>query len=78
MAIKVAIHPGEFIKDALEYRNLKESQLAKMVGLKTSQLKYILNGKSGITKALALRFEQVFGCTLPAVFLLRSQSNYDE
>lgn len=70
-----AFHPGELIKDELEYRNIPQSELANKIGLSASSLNKMLNGKRPLTPELALTMEAVLGVN--ADMLVRMQSDYD-
>ena len=41
----IAIHPGEMIKDEIEYRGISQKALAAEIGLPASVLNEVLNGK---------------------------------
>lgn len=72
---KVAIHPGEILRDEIEASGLKKSFIAEKLGIRPNYLSDIFTGKRKITAELAFRLELVMGIT--ADFWLRSQARYD-
>lgn len=69
------IHPGEMLKDEIEYRGLSQRSLAAQMGISPSLLNEILNGKRAISTEYALLFEAVLG--IDADIWLRLQAEYD-
>lgn len=69
------IHPGEMLKDEIEYRGLSQRSLAAQMGISPSLLNEILNGKRAISTEYALLFEAVLG--IDADMWLRLQADYD-
>jgi len=69
------IHPGEMLKDEIEYRGLSQRSLATQMGISPSLLNEILNGKRSISTEYALLFEAVLG--IDADIWLRLQADYD-
>ena len=43
-------HPGEVIKDELEFRGISQRRLAKLIGVPASQLNEVLNAKRPLAK----------------------------
>lgn len=68
-------HPGEIIKDEVEYRGISQRQLAKQMGIANSALNEILNGHRPITEKTALLFEAALG--INAEPLLHLQMKYN-
>jgi addiction module HigA family antidote len=68
-------HPGELLKDELEYRQLSQKALAEQLGLPCTALNEILNGQRPLTADVAHRVEGVFG--IPAYMLVGMQTDYD-
>ncbi len=68
-------HPGEIIKDEIEYRGIMQKELATEMGLSPSVVSEVLNGKRAVTAEYALLFEATLG--LPAHVLINLQSNYN-
>lgn len=69
------IHPGEMIKDEIEYRGLSQKKLATQMGISPTLLNEILNGKRGVSTQYALLFEAVLG--INAGIWIRIQADYD-
>ena len=63
------IHPGELIKDEIEYRGISQRKLALQMGVSPTLLNEILNGKR------ALLFEAALG--IDAEVWIRQQARYD-
>ena len=68
-------HPGEVLKDELEYRKLSQSQLAKQMGMSYKVLNDILNERRPLTTTTAMLFEAAIG--VPAEALMRLQLKYN-
>ncbi len=68
-------HPGEIIKDEVEYRGISQRQLAKQMGIASSALNEILNGHRPLKEKTALLFEAALGVN--AEPLLRLQMRYN-
>lgn len=69
------IHPGEMIKDEIEYRGLSQRKLAEQIGISPTLLNEILNGKRSVSTEYALLFEAALG--IDAEIWLRQQGRYD-
>lgn len=69
------IHPGEMIKDEIEYRGLSQRKLAAQMGISPTLLNEILNGKRSISTEYALLFEAALG--IDADIWIRLQADYD-
>ncbi len=72
----VPIHPGEMVKDEIEYRGISQKALAKEIGLPASILNEVLNGKRAINTEYALLFEAALG--IEADLWLRLQADYNK
>lgn len=70
------IHPGEMIKDEIEYRGISQKALAAEIGLPTSVLNEVLNGKRAVTTEYALLLEAALG--IEADLWLRLQTDYNK
>lgn len=68
-------HPGEIIKDEIEYRGLSQRKLAAQMGISHTLLNEILNGKRAVSAHYALLFEAALG--IPAQIWIRMQTKYD-
>lgn len=69
------VHPGEMIKDEIEFRGLTQKQLAVEMGMSPSLLNEILNGRRRVSTEYALLFEAVLG--IDANVWIRMQADYD-
>ena len=54
-------HPGEILKEEIEYRGISQKLLAKEMGMTYSVVNEILNGRRPMTTKTALMFEAVLG-----------------
>lgn len=68
-------HPGEIIKDEIEYRGIAQRQLASQIGVSYSQLNEILNGKRGLNTEMAMLVAAALD--IDAEPLLALQTRYD-
>lgn len=68
-------HPGEILKDEIEYRGISQRKLAKEMGVTCSTLNDILNARRPITEKMALLFEAALG--INAEPLLKMQMRYN-
>ncbi len=68
-------HPGEVIKDELEFRGISQRRLATEIGVPASQLNEVLNAKRTLTAEMALLIERALG--LEAAPLLALQMKYN-
>jgi HTH-type transcriptional regulator/antitoxin HigA len=70
-----ATHPGKMLLDELETRGILQSDFAKLIGYKKSQLNEIIKGKRNVDDELAILLERELG--INANFWVNSQDNYD-
>lgn len=70
------IHPGEMIKDEIEYRGISQKELAAEIGIPASVLNAVLNGKRAVTTEYALLLEAALG--IDADIWLRLQADYNK
>ena len=70
------IHPGEMIKDEIEYRGISQKALAEEIGLPASVLNEVLNGKRAVTTEYALLLEAALG--IEADLWLNLQTDYNK
>ena len=71
----IPTHPGEVLKDELEYRGISQRKLAAQIGVPYSQLNEVLNAKRQLTTQYALLIEAVLD--IPAEPLLKMQARYN-
>lgn len=68
-------HPGEVLKDEIEYRKLSQHKLAEQMGISYKVLNDILNCRRPVTTQTALLFEVALD--VPADSLMRLQLKYN-
>lgn len=68
-------HPGEVIKDEIDYRGISQVELAKQMGISYKVLNDILNCRRPLTTNTAMLFEAALD--IPADALMRLQMNYN-
>ena len=69
------VHPGELLKDEIEYRHLSQKAVAKQMGVPYTAFNEILNCKRPVTTDFALMIEAALG--LPAYMLVGLQTDYN-
>jgi addiction module HigA family antidote len=76
MPMKNPPHPGLSVRyDCLEPFGLSVTEAARRLGVSRKQLSDVLNGRSGISPEMAIRFDKAFGGG--ADTWLRLQAAYD-
>ena len=68
-------HPGEVVKDGIEYRKSAQRRLAEHSGVPNKRLNDILNGRRSMTTATAMMLEAALG--VPTDSLMRLQLKYN-
>ena len=68
-------HPGEILKEELEFRGISQRGLAKQLGISYSALNEVLNGKRALNTELAMMMEAALG--VDAAPLLAMQNEYN-
>jgi addiction module HigA family antidote len=69
-------HPGEVLKELyLETLQLTVTEAAEALGVTRKALSELINGRTGISTAMALRLSKAFGTT--AELWLNMQQQYD-
>jgi addiction module HigA family antidote len=68
-------HPGEVLKDEIEYRGISQKKLASAMDVPYTLLNEVLNGKRPVNTELALLVEATLD--LPAEPLLKMQARYN-
>ena len=69
------IHPGELLKEEIEYRGISQKKLAERMGMSYTVLNEVLNCKRAVTTEYALLFEAVLG--IEAGMWIRIQADYN-
>jgi HTH-type transcriptional regulator/antitoxin HigA len=54
-------HPGEFVKEEMEARNMSQQELADKLNISKSEMSLLLNGHRNITPSIAIKLEKVWG-----------------
>ena len=75
MPMKNPPHPGMLVQENLKDLGLTVAEAATALGVTRQQLYNVVNGRSGVTPAMALRLEKAFGGS--ADMWLRMQASYD-
>jgi addiction module HigA family antidote len=68
-------HPGEVLKEEVEYRGISQRKLAKQMNISYSLLNEVLNCKRPVTTEYALLFEAALG--IEAEMLIKMQIRYN-
>ena len=68
-------HPGEILRDEIEFINISQRKLATQMGVSYTVLNEMLNLKRSVSVEFALRIEAVLG--LEAEMLMNMQSRYN-
>jgi antitoxin HigA-1 len=69
------IHPGEFLKEALEDIGTSQAEFARAIGVSAMRISHVVNGTRPVTAELALLFGRAFGQT--PQYWLNLQAAYD-
>ncbi len=75
MAMLNPCHPGEILRDNLEAAGLSVTEAAARLGCTRQAFSRLLNGKAGISPAMALALERLGWST--ASFWVRLQATYE-
>jgi addiction module HigA family antidote len=68
-------HPGEVLKEEIEYRGVSQRRLAAQMGMSYSVLNEVLNAKRPVTTEYALLFEAALG--VEADMWIKMQARYN-
>ncbi|MDO5525950.1 MAG: HigA family addiction module antitoxin [Prevotella sp.] len=68
-------HPGEVIKDEIEYRNISQRRLAEQLGMSYKALNDLLNGRRSLLVSTAMMLEAALD--IPADSLMKLQMKYN-
>ena len=69
------IHPGEYIREALEDLGMTQAALAKTLGISAMRISHLVREERPVTAELALRLGQAFGQS--PQYWLNLQTDYD-
>ena len=70
-----SIHPGELLKNEIEYRGISQKKLAESMGMSYTVLNEVLNCKRSVTTEYALLLEAALG--IEADMWIRIQADYN-
>lgn len=70
-----AIHPGDSLKEELDFLHITQTELAKRTGLSEKHISQIINGEGPITPETAIKLERALGT--PAAFWNNLQKNFE-
>ncbi|MCE3230036.1 MAG: HigA family addiction module antidote protein [Bacteroidetes bacterium] len=68
-------HPGEYIKDELEARNMSQQELARKMKVSKSEISLVINGHRNINPKIAVLLELALG--IDAEIWMNLQVNHD-
>ena len=68
-------HPGEIIKDEIEFRDVTQKALAEKMGVNYTIVNDVINGKRSVNIKFAILCEAALG--IPANMLINMQRDYD-
>ena len=69
------VHPGEILKEEIEYRGISQGKLAVQMGISYKMLNHILNERRPLTPTTAMLFEAALG--ISADLLIKMQTDYN-
>ena len=69
------IHPGEFLKEALQESGTSQAEFARVIGVSSMRISHVVNGTRPVTAELALLFGRAFGQS--PQYWLNLQAAYD-
>jgi HTH-type transcriptional regulator/antitoxin HigA len=75
MTTRIRTHPGANLKDCLEAAGWSVNEFAARLGVSHNTASRLLNGRCGISPAVALALERISWST--ADFWLRRQASYE-
>ena len=75
MVCQRPIHPGEMLKEELEYRHLAQNKLANQIGVSYKVLNDISNCRRNLTSSMAMLIEAA--TEINAGLLMRMQLDYN-
>lgn len=71
-------HPGEVIKDEVEYRGISQRALAEQIGMSYKALNDILNERRTVTTETAMLFEAALGISAKTLLALQMEFNMSQ
>ena len=74
----MAIHPGSILRAELKERGISHNKFAKEIGMQTTHLSELINGKRPISEAVAEKLEKALGIPSLDWMNLQIQYNHDK
>lgn len=71
-------HPGEVLKDEVEYRGISQRTLAEQIGMSYKALNEILNERRPVTIETAMLFEAALGISAKTLLNLQMEYNMSQ
>ena len=68
-------HPGEVLKDEIEFRHISQRQLAERMGIPYTALNDLLNGRRSLTTPTAMMLEAALDIPADSLMHLRLKYN---
>jgi addiction module HigA family antidote len=68
-------HPGEVLKEEIEYRGISQKKFAAQIGVQYTMLNEILNGKRSVNVQFAMLIEAALG--IDAELWIKMQTRYN-
>lgn len=72
---RLPTHPGDVLKEEIEYRGITQKQFSELLSVPYTQLNEVLNGKRPVTTDLALMVEAAIG--INPELLINMQNRYN-
>jgi addiction module HigA family antidote len=69
------VHPGEILKEEIEYRGISQRKLAAQIGISYKMMNHILNERRPLTTQTAMLIEAALG--IDSNLLMRMQLKYN-
>lgn len=69
-------HPGEILKEELQYRGVSQKKLADTIGMSYTALNEILNAKRSVSTETAMKIEAALGIEAHLWINLQADYNY--
>lgn len=73
---KIAVHPGYYIKELIEDKNMTQDEFAKRLGTTPKTISKLINGKTSLSADLAIKLANMLGTSIE--MWTKFQNSYDE
>jgi addiction module HigA family antidote len=74
----MAFHPGEFLLEEIEARNIQKKDFANQIGIYPNNLSLIFAGKRDISASLAIKIGRALGTSGELWYNLQSAYNFQQ